>query len=350
MASINRAVASPTNAASVSWTVSFSEDVTGVDASDFALFRAAGVAGGSIGLVTPAAGPASVYTVTATSGSGDGTLGLNLVDNDSVKDKAGNPLGGAGTTGSNNGSFTGQTYSIDKTGPANAPTITAGPTAGSSVASTSANFSFASAESGVAGFRCQLDAAAVAACTSPAAYSSLAQGGHLFAVWAVDSLGNAGPSATRSWTVDTVAPAAPSITAKPSSPSNQTAPSFTFTGEAGASFLCKLDAASFAACVSPVSYTGLAAGSHSFQVEAKDATGNVGAAASYTWTVDLSAPSITVTFPNNGGTYSASGWNAGCSGSAAICGSATDPSGVASGAVSILQISSGKYWNGSSFT
>jgi hypothetical protein len=68
--------------------------------------------------VTPA-GPASVYTVTANTGSGSGTLGLNLVDNDSIVDAASNPLGGAGAV---NGDFTGQVYTIDMAAPA-APVI-----------------------------------------------------------------------------------------------------------------------------------------------------------------------------------------------------------------------------------
>jgi hypothetical protein len=116
VSSINRAGPSPTNATSVSWTVTFNEDVNGVDATDFALARSGALTGGSVTAVTPA-GPATTYTVTASTGTGDGTLGLNLVDNDSVKDKADNALGGTGTTGAPNGSFTGQSYSIDKTRP-----------------------------------------------------------------------------------------------------------------------------------------------------------------------------------------------------------------------------------------
>jgi hypothetical protein len=52
--------------------------------------------------------------VTASTGTGGGTLGLNLVDDDSVADAAGNKLGG---TGAGNGSFTGEVYTIDRTPP-----------------------------------------------------------------------------------------------------------------------------------------------------------------------------------------------------------------------------------------
>jgi hypothetical protein len=110
--SIDRASSSPTNATSVGWTVTFSESVTGVDAIDFALARTGGLTGGS---VTGVSGSGSVYTVSATTGAGDGTLGLNLVDNNSIQDGAGNPLGTSGGVG--DGSFTGQVYTVDKNGP-----------------------------------------------------------------------------------------------------------------------------------------------------------------------------------------------------------------------------------------
>jgi trimeric autotransporter adhesin len=111
--SINRGGASPTNAASVTFAVTFSESVTGVDASDFAL-ATSGVTGASITGVT---GSGASYTVTVNTGSGDGTVGLNFVDDDTVLDSVGNPAGG---TGAGNGNFTGQVYTIDKT----APTVT----------------------------------------------------------------------------------------------------------------------------------------------------------------------------------------------------------------------------------
>ena len=113
VSSINTALSNPTNASTVNWTVTFSESVTGVDATDFALAGTA-TAGASIGTPT---GSGTTWTVPVTTGSTDGALGLNLVDNDSIVDLAGNKLGGAGV---GNGSFTGQTYTIDKT----VPTVT----------------------------------------------------------------------------------------------------------------------------------------------------------------------------------------------------------------------------------
>jgi len=78
-----------TNAARVSYTVTFNEAVTGVDPTDFKL-----VLGGTVGTtltqVTPVS--ASVYTVTVSGITGNGTLGLNLVDNNSIRDLAGDGL------------------------------------------------------------------------------------------------------------------------------------------------------------------------------------------------------------------------------------------------------------------
>lgn len=89
----------------VSWTITFSETVTGVDAADFQLLPNLGVAGHSIVSVT---GSGTTWQVTAYTGNGTGTLGLNLVDNDTIMSGA-TPLGGAGN---GNGNFVGQVYII----------------------------------------------------------------------------------------------------------------------------------------------------------------------------------------------------------------------------------------------
>ena len=87
--SITRADADPASASSVDFTVTFSESVTGVDASDFSLTST--VTGASI---TSVSGSGTTYTVTVNTGTGDGTIRLDVVDDDSIVDGAGNPLGG----------------------------------------------------------------------------------------------------------------------------------------------------------------------------------------------------------------------------------------------------------------
>ena len=74
--------------------VGFDEDVTGVDGSDFRL-DATGTAGGTVAAVT---GSGSNYTVTVTGIGGTGTIALELLDDDSIADAAGNTLAGGATS------------------------------------------------------------------------------------------------------------------------------------------------------------------------------------------------------------------------------------------------------------
>src|SRR5207302_2007978 len=114
---------------------------------------------------------------------------------------------------------------------------------------------------------------------------------------ATDPAGNTDPTpASYTWTVDTTAPDT-TITAAPPATSTSSSASFSFTAtEAGSSFACQLDASAFTACASPKSYSGLANGSHTFQVRATDPAGNTDPTpASYTWTVDTTPPDTTTT-------------------------------------------------------
>lgn len=110
--SINRAGANPTSAATVDWTVTFSEAVSGLDTTDFAL-AVSGLSGSSIISVT---GGPTVYTVSANAGLGVGTLGLNLVDDDTIVNAATVPLAGTVTL---DGGFTGQQYNVSRPSVAN---------------------------------------------------------------------------------------------------------------------------------------------------------------------------------------------------------------------------------------
>ena len=174
--------------------------------------------------------------------------------------------------------------------------ISSGPAA--STTATSASLGFTSSESG-ASFECKLDSASYGACVSPKAYSGLAVGSHQFSVRAKDAAGNLDSTpALRSWTVKAAAPppdtTAPntSISSGPAASTTATSASLGFTSsESGASFECKLDSASYGACVSPKAYSGLAVGSHQFSVRAKDAAGNLDSTpALRSWTVKAAAP------------------------------------------------------------
>lgn len=93
----------------VDFLVKFSEPVTGVDVTDFALTISGGIVGAA---VTTISGAGSDYVVHVDTGTGDGTLRLDVLDDDSVKDFPLNPLGGVGV---GNGGFTsGEVYKVDK--------------------------------------------------------------------------------------------------------------------------------------------------------------------------------------------------------------------------------------------
>ncbi len=160
-------------------------------------------------------------------------------------------------------------------------------------ASGGANFTFSSSETGST-FACRLDAGSWGNCSSPKAYSGLANGSHTFDVRATDAAGNTdGSPATRTWTVavpqpDTTAPDT-TISGGPSGTATSGSASFTFIGsETGSTFACRLDTGAWASCTSPKVYSSLGNGSHTFDVRATDAAGNTdGSPATWTWTVAL---------------------------------------------------------------
>jgi hypothetical protein len=82
----------------------------------------------------------------------------------------------------------------------------------------------------------------------------------------------------------TAGPPAPTITDAPIRPTIATSATFGFTGVAAA-FECSIDGAAYRRCTSPVTYSGLARTTHMFRVRGRDAGGNAGDAASYTWQI-----------------------------------------------------------------
>ena len=114
ISSIVRAGINPSSSTSINFTVTFSKSITGVNTAapfrDFIL-STTGVAGTSITSVT---GSGRTYTVTVNTGSGNGTIRLDVLDDNSIVDSVSNPLGG---TAVGDGNFTaGEAYTINKDG------------------------------------------------------------------------------------------------------------------------------------------------------------------------------------------------------------------------------------------
>jgi hypothetical protein len=134
-------------------------------------------------------------------------------------------------------------------------------------------FTFYATEAG-ATFECRMDAGEWAPCTSPQSYSGLASSVHTFEVRAKDAAGNVDESpASRTFTVDSIPPET-QIDSGPSGSTTDASPSFEFSASELAFFECNLDDGGFEPCVSPVSYSSLAPGSHTFEVRATDTPGN----------------------------------------------------------------------------
>lgn len=174
------------------------------------------------------------------------------------------------------------TWTVDAT----PPSVTFSSTPANPTSSAAASFSFGASEPST--FECRLDGAAFAACSSPRSLSGLADGSRTFEVRATDGVGNVG-SASYTWTVDTTPPRV-TFGSTPATPTNSTAASLGFSADEPSTFECRLDGAAFAACSSPHALSGLADGSHSFEVKATDVVGHVGSA-SFTWVVDTVPPS-----------------------------------------------------------
>lgn len=133
----------PTDAATVSWTVSFSEPVKGVTAQNFAL-APTGFTPGTISSVTPTGtGEYSLtWTVMAGTGTGSGLLGLNLANGNGILDSAGEPLSPA--------TFTGEVYSVrpNPVGPTATITIPSGAQNPTDAATVTFTVTFSSAVTG----------------------------------------------------------------------------------------------------------------------------------------------------------------------------------------------------------
>jgi predicted outer membrane repeat protein len=101
--SITRAFANPTAAASINFNVTFSEPVTNIDVDDFDL-TTSGISGA---VITAVNGLGAEYTVAVNTGSGSGTIRLDMPASASITDLGGNPLTGLPHTN-------GEAYNIKK--------------------------------------------------------------------------------------------------------------------------------------------------------------------------------------------------------------------------------------------
>ena len=206
----------------------------------------------------PCSGPGAMHTPSAPLSGGSHTFAVRAVD------QAGNTDATPAT----------RSFTVDATAPNT--TISSGPSGPTS--DSTPTFGFSSSEQ-KSTFQCRFDSAAFAPCSGPNAThtpTALSEGVHTFSVRAVDQFGNVDATpATRSFSVDTLAPDT-TITSGPSGTTTNRTATFAFSSsEAGGTFQCRLDGANFASCSSPRIYSSLSFASHTFQVRAIDGVGNV---------------------------------------------------------------------------
>ncbi|PKU25885.1 Ig-like domain-containing protein [Telmatospirillum siberiense] len=310
VASDVRIGSTPTNGSSEQFTVTFSESVTGVDATDFTVTTTGTVAstGISVALVS-----GTVYTVTVTGLSGTGTLRLDLNSSGTgITDTAGNAISG--------GYASGQTYTIDTAAPS-APTTPDLATASDSGSSSTDNITSATTPTftGTAEANATVTlydgATVIGTGTADGSgnwsitSSTLSSGGHTITAKATDAAGNvSAASSGLSVTIDTAAPSAPSTpdlaTASDSGSSstdnitNVTTPTFTGTAEANAT-VTLYDGATLIGTGTAdgsgnwsITSSALSSGGHTITAKATDTAGNVSAASSgLSVTIDTAAPS-----------------------------------------------------------
>ncbi len=218
----------------------------------------------------------------------------------------------------NTSAFAASDYELDRAVPA-APTMTSEPGATGSDDTPSWSFS---GEAG-ATFECQLSSGATVisafgSCTSPHSYdlSAQADATYTFSVRQTDPAGNTSAAATTDYALDRGVPAAPTITSTPGATGSDATPTWSFTGEGGATFECQLSSggtvlSAFASCASPLTYTlSQGDGTYTFSVRQTDKAGNTSAAAASDYVLDQSAPAapaVNAPAPNPG-TDTAPAW------------------------------------------
>ena len=176
-------------------------------------------------------------------------------------------------------------------------TIDGGPSG--PIASSGTRFTFSSPRA-AATFACRLDSAPFAPCTSPQALTGLADGRHVFYVYARarDAAGVDPKPASRTFVVDTQAPPV-TIGSGPSGPTDDPRPAFAFSSpDNTTTFSCSIDTgtAAFAPCSGPGTdqpSADLADGDYTFRVTATDAAGN-STTATRDFNLDTQPPELSI--------------------------------------------------------
>ncbi|WPV66730.1 Ig-like domain-containing protein [Chitinophaga sp. LS1] len=276
--SVTKNGGSPTNATTVTFTVTFSTDVSTPGTNAFTL-TTTGVTGAAIAGVSKVNN--TTYNVVVYTGTDDGTIRLDV--------------NGTGITPamSNLPFTTGDVMIIDKTAPVISLAINGGAAVTNSLNVTLSETA-TDANAGLQ-MRFSADSSNWSAYETFAATKSYTlatgDGNQKVYMQVKDAAGNvSGTSAAIN--LDQTAPVVTIVTGPPN-PTNSNSSTFTFTAnEDVTGFSASIDGSPFLPATSPYTINGLSDGPHSVSVRATDVAGNLGQAATYSWTIDHTAPTI----------------------------------------------------------
>jgi hypothetical protein len=289
--SVTRVGATPTNATSVKYTVTFSGPATNVSTAAFSL--------GSTGNLTPAissvSGSGTTYTVTINTGGGDGTIRLDV--------------NGTGISPTVTGTipFPGLAFVIDNTSPViSSFTINNGAAYTTSTDVTlnittldvpsSLQMAFSNDDVTYSNFE--------AYATSKAWTIPAGDARKTVYIKVKDAAGNV-TTRNAAINLDQTAPTGTTITSGPPLITNSRNATFNFTSDdPSATFEASLDGGSYYSMFAPMNFLNLSVAHHTLSIRAKDAAGHVDPVpATYSWEIEQTPPVIDYVAPPLDGTY-----------------------------------------------
>ena len=148
--------------------------------------------------------------------------------------------------------------------------------------------------SGIKEAQCSLDGANYKVCGNFLDLMDLSQGTHTLQVRSIDNAGNLSDVIQHQWQIDQSKPKVRIVQGYNTPGSSEASIEFSATDEESGvrKIECRLNGKSFRACESPMKYSELGDGEHSFSVRAEDKAGNVSSVESYSWLVDTQAPLV----------------------------------------------------------
>jgi hypothetical protein len=163
-----------------------------------------------------------------------------------------------------------EAVAFDARGRITAVTIDGGPPARTTA--DTVTFAF-SADAADVTFGCRLVGQPFTTCTSPRTFTDVPEGRHTFEVRGRDAAGNLSPTVRRTFTVDRTAPVT-AVAFSATSAGGGADVTVQLSADEAATFRCRVDGQPFTDCGATRTFTGLAAGEHTFQAVATDDLGN----------------------------------------------------------------------------